>query len=91
MGTSVKTGQFLWSDRKFFKEIEHDYRFEVVLVSKGKTQKKKGKAKKKKWKDKRSNINTPIFQYFIPAITILAVISMAVGGKIFKATSVNIK
>jgi hypothetical protein len=33
---------------KFFKEIAHDYRFEVAIVSAGKKQKKKGKEKKKK-------------------------------------------
>jgi len=32
----------------FFKEIAHDYRFEVAIVSAGKKQKKKGKEKKKK-------------------------------------------
>jgi hypothetical protein len=38
----------LEGSRKFFKEITHDYRFEVTLVSAGKAKKKKGKAAKKK-------------------------------------------
>ncbi len=44
----IEKGQYLEGNRKFFKGITYDYRFEVKLVSAGKAKRKKGKAAKKK-------------------------------------------